>query len=105
MERLEDAKTLQGGGSGQGLKDMDQLRNEIYASRRRIEEHIIADEKRRDIQGTFYLKMLATIDAEIWKQQLSQRFQAIGAPFQSEEERPSAHAVTEAPLSPQHKSS
>ncbi len=66
MERLEDAKTLQGGGSGQGLRDPDYLHNEICASRRRIAEHIIADAK-----GAIFKEHLfenaGNNDAKIWK--------------------------------------
>ncbi len=86
MKRVKDAKTTQGGGSGEGFQDPEQLRNERNESRRRTADDIMLHPK-----GAIFKEHLfenaGNNDAEIWKNQLHQRFQKIAAPFQSEELR------------------
>ncbi len=85
MKRVTDSNTLERGGKGEGFRDPDQLRNETFASRRRIAEKII-----RHAKGAIFKEHLfenvGNNDADIWKNQLFQLFQAIGAHLQSEEE-------------------
>ncbi len=78
MDRVKDAKTLQGGGSGEGFQDPEQLPSETDESRRRIADDIVLHAK-----GAIFKEHLfentGNNDAEIWKKQLHQRFKRLGS--------------------------
>ncbi len=76
MERVKDAETLQGGGSGEGFRDPEQLRYETFASRRRSVQAIMTHAK-----GTIFkemlLKMMATMTQKFKKKQLLSGFKQL----------------------------
>lgn len=81
MERVKDARKFQGGGSGEGFKEPEQMQNESVDYRSKIQEDILLHSGFSSFREDMF-ETSGNNDKEIWTNQLNLRLKHLSGPLE-----------------------